>query len=250
MEPSRRLEAWLVRPQAPRLLFPAVILILVVGVVGAYLLLVVIVTDDSVVRTTHRGVDELIVTAHSGGIELVAAPAGDPVRVTRHITKSLGATPNREESFAHGRLKLDYSCDDWPLGHCGIRYVVAVPPGITVRASSGDGDVSAERLAGRRPLSMSSGSGDVATTGVSARSLSVDAGTGDVVLDLAEVSSRLRVDAGSGDVIATLPDVTYAFRAQAPSGGVFNDGVRIDPRSPRRLDIDAGSGEVRLDVAG
>ena len=58
------------------------------------------------------------------------------------------------------------------------------------------------------------------------------------------------IDAGSGDIIMTLPDQSYALAAQAPDGGVFNDGIRVDPRSPHRVAIDAGSGEVRLEPSG
>ena len=249
---------------SPRVLVPAVVLILLAGVGGAYALLLLAVRDTEVERTSRRGVDTLVVTAHSDDIELTAAPAGAPVEVTRHVRKSF-ESPDRRESFSGGRLKLDYSCDGWPLDVCGIDYEISVPPGTRVVAGSGSGEVVAVGIRSRRGLELSSGSGDVTAdtvsaarlelesgsggvvaTGVSARLLAAHAGSGDVVIDLGQPPNLLRVDAGSGDVILTVPDVAYELRASTPGGGLFNSGLRVDSPSTHRIDIDAGSGEVRL----
>jgi putative adhesin len=243
-----------------------VVIVAIVAVISAGVLVMLSVSDTSVVRTTHRGVTELVVTAHSEDITLVAAPADAPVRVTRHVTQGLHS-PRRVESFAGGRLTLGFDCTDWPLDRCGIRYEIAVPPGTSVVATSGDGDVVANGLTSRGALDLQSGSGDIVATGVSARrltlqsgsgdvtgdgvsadSLSLESGSGDIVLEVTEPGSNLTVEAGSGDVIAELPDdVSYALDLSSPDEGVFNDGVRDDPRSPHRVQIETGSGELRLE---
>jgi hypothetical protein len=253
-----------VRTSRTQLVLP-VVFVAMAAVVAAAALVLITVGDTSIVRTTHRGVTELVVTAHSGDIELVAARAGEPVRVTRHVTRGLHA-PRREESFAGGRLRLGFECTDWPLDRCGIRYEIAVPPETRVVATSGSGYVAADGVASQRALDLQSGSGNVVATGVSAQrltlqsgsgdviadgvsadSLSVEAGSGDVVLEVSEPGSSLSVDAGSGDVLAELPDVAYALDLSAPDQGVFNGGVRDDPRSPHGVQIETGSGELRLD---
>ena len=106
-----------------------------------------------------------------------------------------------------------------------------MPPETRVVATSGSGDVVADGLQSRRSVALSSGSGDV-------------------VVDLSHPVSELRATSGSGDIVLTLPDLTYALQASAPDGGLFNDGVRVDSRSPRRLDVESGSGEVRLVPSG
>lgn len=110
-----------------------------------------------------------------------------------------------------GRLVLDTGSGDVKMtGHDGDASI-----------DTGSGDVTASSLRGH-DLSFDTGSGDVTLEGAAADALSVDTGSGAVsVSGLA--SGRVKVDTGSGDV--TLGYTT----------------------SPTDIDIDAGSGDVRIE---
>jgi hypothetical protein len=106
------------RTSTSLVLYPAIVLGIMGVLVGGYAMLLVAMSETKVVETTHRGVDTLVVTAHSSDIELVQAPAGADLRVTRHVTEGFAA-PRRDESFAGGRLELDYACEALPVDRCG-----------------------------------------------------------------------------------------------------------------------------------
>lgn len=109
-----------------------------------------------------------------------------------------------------GHLVLDTGSGDVKVtGHDGDASI-----------DTGSGDVTASALHGH-DLSFDTGSGDVTIEGAAADALSVDTGSGAVsVSGLA--SGRVKVDTGSGDV-----ELGYTT-------------------SPTDIDIDAGSGDVRI----
>ena len=152
-------------------------------------------------------------------------------------------------SDADGELRLDSGSGSVTLARVkGGRLDIDSGSG-SVRGSGVECDV----------LSLDSGSGSVRLEGVRARDLDVDSGSGSIELQLLGDVDRLRADAGSGRVTLGIPESLGAeLRIETGSGGIDVDVPATVTRHGRgtftgrlgdgrgRIDIDAGSGGVRL----
>ncbi|HSC58838.1 MAG TPA: DUF4097 family beta strand repeat-containing protein [Gemmatimonadales bacterium] len=161
-----------------------------------------------------------------GGID---AAADLTVRVPRgqRITIRLAVGAITAENV-DGDLKLD--TDDGDIATTKTRGNLVLDTGsgnVKLTGHDGDasidtgsGDVTASAMHGH-DLSFDTGSGDVSIDGAAADALSVDTGSGAVTVS-GLASGRVKVDTGSGDV-----ELAYAD-------------------APTDIDIDAGSGNVRI----
>ncbi len=83
-----------------------------------------------------------------------------------------------------GVLRLAGDCDRWLGGHCHVDYEISVPPGTGVSVDVGSGDTRIDALRSTRPLVAHGGSGDLDLRDVSAPSVDLRVGSGDITSDL------------------------------------------------------------------
>ncbi len=129
-----------------------------------------------------------------------------------------------------GVLRLSADCSFVFSNSCGASYSIEVPAGVTVDAHAGGGDVDAH--------------------GISARSVTLESGDGDVSATLSQAPARLKASSGNGDVTLTVPNMTYAVHASSGNGTVSDNTLRIDPTAPRTITASSGNGDVTVKAAG
>ncbi len=202
------------------------------------------------VSTTYAGVRALEVDGGTGDVHINGGAAGSGVVVVEQVTEGL-TTPHRNaDRGAGGALRLSASCPIGVSNYCGVSYTVTVPPGVTVTADSGAGDVDARGLTTTAPLKLSSGNGDVDAVGVTAPVVTLDSGNGDVTATLDQAPTRLDASSGNGNLTLTVPNATYAVHASSGNGSVSDPTLRIDPSSARSITASSGNGNVTIRTAG
>lgn len=257
-------------PALRRLLAAAVAIFAVAAVAGgALILLGVVARDTEIVSDTYRDVRELRVASGSGDVSIVQGAAGTPVRVDARITRSF-ISPHRRDRLDAGVLRLAADCSSWIGIDCHVDYDITVPPGMRVAADVGSGDTRILGLRSTGQVVAHGGSGDLELRDVSApsvdlrvgsgnitsdlrRSTSVRAetGSGDLVLGLTGTPQRVRAVTGSGDVQLTVPATSYRIDTNTGSGDVTTDEELVqDDRVPRRLSLSTGSGDISLRAGG
>ncbi|NOZ79914.1 MAG: DUF4097 domain-containing protein [Acidobacteria bacterium] len=152
-------------------------------------------------------------------------------------------------NLGHATIKADTSSGDVTVSGSARR----------ISADTSSGDVRLHLSTPSEEITADTSSGSVSVDG-SARKISADTASGDVVLHLDPTAGKVEVDTSSGDV--TLTGGAARFSADTSSGDVLGTGLtgnveantssgnvtlawlKVVPGS--NVDIDSGSGEVRL----
>lgn len=189
----------------------------------------------------------LTIDADGSRVVLVRAAPGQGLAVRARVTGGL-VSPDVSRAYAGGRLRLRGPCPGVLVISCGVRWRVAVPDGTRLRVT-GEADVSAEGVCPRGTFVVRAERGDVHVQGAGLRRVDAQTRGGDVHLELGSVPVRVRAVTREGDVHVELPDVPYAIDAVTDSG---DRRVRAtdDPRSPRRVTVRTGGGDVRVEARG
>jgi Putative adhesin len=196
---------------------------------GAYGLSDVAARHSYDIHESYRSVRALQVDGGDGDVHLVGARAGTAVAVVEHVTEGL-TSPDSDAVLAGGVLHLSNACTVVFSNSCGASYTIAVPPGVSVDAHSGGGDVDAH--------------------GVGAEDLTLESGNGDVTATLDQAPVQLKASSGNGDVTLTVPDTTYAVHASSGNGTVSDGTLQIDPTARRTITATSGNGDVTVKAAG
>ena len=216
-----------------------------------------------------------IVMAGGAGDVTVKTSAIEETRITRIVRSS--SDPEQSYRIDGTTLHIDTDCGP----DCLSSYEIEAPAGVAVRGELTSGDVALTGI-GAADFTLTSGnvlirgasdlvkvratSGDVdvydAAKGVdlevssgNLRAMDVtgpvtaDASSGDIDVKLAAPAS-VTASAQSGNVDVVVPEGSYRVRADARSGDEQIAGVDNDPASKNLLDVSAGSGDVRIAVAG
>jgi|GEM_PF-3106143 len=216
---------------------------------GALTLLNLMARHTFTVRGSYAGVRSLSIDSGSGNVSLTGAPRGARVTAVEHVTEDL-QTPRRTATLeGSGLLALGGHCSFLMSIECSVDYQIAVPPGVGVRASSGAGDVEARGLITTAAVSLHSGAGNVNAIGISAPSVHLDTGAGDITARLTTAPRDLEASSGAGSITLTVPNVTYDVNASSGAGTVSDHELRIDPRSPHRITVSSGAGDVTIRVS-
>jgi hypothetical protein len=205
----------------------------------------------------------LVVELGSGDVALSRA-AGDQVDVRRTVRSRGGSQPSLDEQSDPDGVRISAECSLWFGWGCEVDYEIAVPDGFTLdlRTSSGSvdaggvtaatttvsassGDVELVDVTG--PIVAEANSGSVTGERLDSPSVSAVASSGAVTLDFATTPGAVTVEASSGDVTLSLPatDGPYAVDV-ATSSGKEQISVPADPASPRRISVEASSGDVEV----
>jgi hypothetical protein len=207
------------------------------------------------VYSSYAGVRSLNIDSDTGDVRLTSAPTGARLATVEHVTETL-YTPRRRSTLERsGLLDLSAHCNALLAtsillaSECSVGYEVAIPSGVGVRASSGAGDIKATGLVTTAPISLHSGAGNVNAVGISAPTVQLDTGAGDITAQLTTPPRDLWASSGAGDINLTVPNVTYDLSANSGVGTVSHQGLRIDPNSPRRINVSAGAGDITIRVS-
>jgi DUF4097 and DUF4098 domain-containing protein YvlB len=243
--------------------------LLVVGALTAVLLAMaaglqaVAATSGRVYRdervTLPAAVTTLEVDTSSGDVVLTGTSARQGV-VDAQLSGTV-RTPSLHVQIAGDTARLSADCGAFVLLTCDATMRVTVPAGVSVRARSSSGDITATGLTSSFDLGTSSGditasggagsarlstsSGDVHATALGAATVDARTSSGSVTVGLTVVPEKVSAHSSSGDVRITVPDGPTAYRVSAStSSGDSSVRVRTDPTSPRRISASTSSGNV------
>jgi hypothetical protein len=187
---------------------------------------------------TYPAADRLPLDSGAGNIVVHGEDRTD-IKVHSRI-RSTGENPKLTADTSDGRLRLRASCHhtffNWDSGQdtfgigplCAVGYTVAVP-----RATA---------------LSIHSDTGDVRADGISSPTVSIDSGTGDIVLNFAAAPRDVEINSGTGDVTVRVPGGPYAITTDSGIGDVvLGFGIEKDATSENRIRINSGTGDVTIE---
>lgn len=216
-------------------------------------------------RDRHRDHDKVRVTSSGSGLEAhtdlrISVPPGKSLDVYLGVGRISATNVN-------GNLRLDTSSGD--VGVSGSKGDLVVDTGsgnvkvtdasgAMISIDTGSGDVDATGISAPE-LDVDTGSGSVTLSQVTSRSVTIDTGSGDVQLDLVGTVEKLGVDTGSGSVTVRVPATLSAQLAVETGSGDIETDFPVTVRrtgddtlegtigtGTGRIDIDTGSGDVRL----
>jgi hypothetical protein len=187
---------------------------------------------------TYPAAKRLELDSGSGSIVVRGEDRSD-IQVASRI-RSTGHAPDLQTDTTADRLRVRASCHHWaftfdfgsdrfglgPL--CATSYTAAVPPATSLAFELGQGDVRGESLA--------------------ARTVTVDSGTGDVLLDFAAAPRNVQIDSGTGDITVLVPAGSYAIQIDTGLGDKHIDqGITNDPLATNVIRINSGTGDVSVE---
>lgn len=187
--------------------------------------------------------DEVIVRADVGDLEVRVAEPGTPPRVTAESTWSL-RRPSSEVVTEGGSTTVTTDCPPMTSGRCSVDLTLVVPADADLDVQLDVGGAEVCDLTG--DVSVKVDVGDVKLCrGASARTtLEADTGSVDAEFDRAPDELEMRTDVG--DIKVQLPkDASYFVSAQASVGEIDNS-VANDPASEHVVVATTDVGDIRL----
>lgn len=136
-------------------------------------------------------------------------------------------------------VRLKRTRHGWGINR-GARLIVSMPEAADLQATSGDGSIDVEHVAGR--LELRSGDGSIR-----GRALSGDirAQTGDGSIRLSEIDGRLNAGTGDGSIVAS--GRLSALRARSGDGSV-RIHAETGSAASEDWDVSTGDGSVTIDL--
>jgi len=191
---------------------------------------------------------------------IVSVPEGKSVNVylgVGDITAS-NVKGNLRLDTSSGRVDASGTKGDLTIDTGSGDVKVTGASGSTVSIDTGSGEVNGTDIKATS-LDVDTGSGDVELSDVMSEDVTIDTGSGSVNLALKAALDRLKVDTGSGSVTITVPGTLSAQVAIETGSGDITTDFPIQVRKTGgdeligtigsgtgRIDIDTGSGDVRL----
>jgi hypothetical protein len=223
-------------------------------------------------RTENVKIDKITVRPGAGDVT-VRSGDGSNVQIKR-IVRYRGGKPRDTNYQIDGtELVLDTDCGP----QCSVSYDITAPTGVSVRGENGSGDVELSQVStvdikigsgritvsgatgtvraetgsgdisisdAKQAVSAHTGSGDVTGRGLGGGEVRVETGSGDIQLSL-DTAGAVKADASSGSVELAVPAGRYRVRAAAESGEK-QVAVTDDPTAPLLLDVQTGSGDIKI----
>jgi DUF4097 and DUF4098 domain-containing protein YvlB len=183
-------------------------------------------SDD---HTAPGTVSELRLDGGSGDLT-VRSGTGDSVQIHRLIRYS-GNRPGATDHVDGSSLVLNTRCGR----NCSVNYTITTPKPVKVTGNSGSGELDLRDVTS---VSVQVGSGDVVVNRASGEVL---ARTGSGEMTLTDVHGDVAVRTGSGDIRMT--GIDGKVNAETSSGEIRGSGLRGAPTNVR-----SGSGDVTLAV--
>jgi hypothetical protein len=220
----------------------------------------------SAADTYRRPITDVEIDAGGARVSVGPGGTGGQVRVVTRLTWAL-SKPKVERIWAGELLLIRFSCDGgrWVYRdlECGAEIDVQVPPEVRVRAETGSGRLRVRGISGDLRLEAGSGaielaevrgrvwarasSGEITGTGLASPSVEAEVGSGRLAFGFAAPPRRVKASAGSGMVQITVPSGSYyRVDVQAGSGSVRVDPALHDRSSPNGIVAKTGSGAILI----
>jgi hypothetical protein len=171
-------------------------------------------------RVVTDPVRSLVLQTSAGTVEVVRGPR----LVLRETTsyRGSGEAPRPGHELDGGELTVKSpGCND-----CSTDFRVELPAGMSLRASSDAGAVTAE--------------------GVDVPVLRLRSDAGDVTAELVGTPSLVEVHSDAGDVSVTVPEGRYAVDTDTDAGDEDVTGILDDPQAPNRIEAQTDAGDVTI----
>ncbi|WP_157610287.1 DUF4097 family beta strand repeat-containing protein [Spirillospora albida] len=184
------------------------------------------------------GTTALKVRSPGGRVEIVASDSG-VVRVRERLSWTNDRNkPKARHSIEGGTLSLSATCAPAMFGTaCGISYRVEVPRSLAIAVDNRDGSI---RLSGHyKTVSLTSGSGSIDASDMTATSLAVSAHDGSIRVSGRVGTADLRT--GSGSV------TTDGLTADRLSVRTHDGGITVDGRAST-AELRTGSGSITAET--
>jgi hypothetical protein len=111
-------------------------------------------------------------------------------------------------------------------------------------ARTGSGHLVLDDIGAR--VDGATGSGDVDGAGLHTPDVSLQTGSGDLVLAFDAPATRIAARTGSGDITLTVPQAPYRLDLASDSGATRVSGIAEVPDAPRSISARSGAGDVTL----
>ncbi len=177
-----------------------------------------------------------------GNVRVFAIEPGDAPFVVAHLE---GDKARLRTSDDGDTVVISASCEGSGL-RCSADLDAYLPAGIALQVTAASGDVGLDSIQ-LDQLVIDAGSGNVSSRALSFTSASVEAGSGDVALRASgDAPQFIAVDAGSGNVHIEVPAGEYDVEATSGSGNASVSGIENIPTAPATIDAHSGSGDVSV----
>jgi hypothetical protein len=193
--------------------------------------------------TLTRSVDQVVVTADSGDVRLVAARADHVTLITRR--RWLWRGPHVRTRVFGSTLEVRAKCPSvGVMDRCRADLELRLPFDTDVIVRGGSGDIHADGLAGH--VQLRTDAGDIA--GGALVPVSLTAATKAGGIDLAFATSPVSVAASSdaGDVTVAVPAGEYRVDTTTAAGDVAVAGILRNDSSFRRIEAHTKAGDVTV----
>jgi len=211
--------------------------------ISAFLLLDLAARHSFETTAAYPHVRTLVVRTGAGDVMLTRAPAGAALVVKAHETDGLFKPKIHARMASGGVLTLTASC---PGLQCSAHYNLAIPPDVTVKVSSGFGDITATGLTSASSIQLGTTAGAIHATGLDAPSVKLSTGVGELTAALAHPAHTLTASTVAGGMTLSVPDTTYVVHANSGVGRVSDGRLQIDASSPRTIDATSSLGNITI----
>ena len=195
-----------------------------------------------------KGASEVVVDVDDGSITLTAGDANTVgVRVTtkgREIRSGdVSPEASRNGDVVNIRVAVARRSFEWSAGERWVRTEVRVPPGVKLRAHSGDGSIHADGVKGM--LRLSSGDGSIQGNALDG---TLEAETRDGSVSVEGRFDGLHLRTGDGSIRAGISSGSKMTSGWDVSTGDGSVTLRVPVRFACDLDVHTGDGGVHLSV--
>lgn len=150
----------------------------------------------------------------AGSVTVTGRPGPGPVTVTEELSYST-TPPVTTRTVSGTALALAYACK--PQLVCSVDYVITVPRGVGVRATSRAGSVTLTSVSGA--VTAQTFAGLITATGLTSPSAVLKSGAGGVDATFATPPASVRASTDAGSITIAVPgSVTYKVNAHALVG--------------------------------
>lgn len=144
------------------------------------------------------------------------------------------------------RLVLDGECDSGWFGNCSVGFVVTVPTGFEVDATTENGRIVLSDLAG--DVRVRSDNGAIDADGLDAAVVDARTDNGRIRLGFGAAPTGVTVDTDNGAIVVRVPDTDHAYAVDADSdNGAIDVDVRVDSSAERFIVARSDNGSIEID---